>query len=245
MIAMWGSKVHLDANNSIREEKMKKFHITLLLVPLVFIAELSAQVQAAPAVPAASPSTLQQSRLPPIPEGQQTEAQKKASAEFVTIRKAPVFGPFVPMLRSPELMLRVSALGDYLRYRDALPPALNEFIILLVAREWTQEYEWSVHYPAAIKAGLDPEIAKAVAEGRRPAKMSEAEEIVYEFSSELQHHKSVSDATYAKAVAKFGEQGMMDMVGMHGYYTMLAMMINVGRTPVAKGYVPMLAPLPR
>src|ERR1035437_4615912 len=147
---------------------MKKLQFVLLLVSLACGSELFAQTQATQAVPAASPSTLQQDRLPPIPESKQTEAQKKASAEFVTIRKTQVFGPFVPLLRSPELMLRASAMGDYLRYRDALPPKLNEFIILIVARQWTQEYEWSVHYPIAIKAGLDPEIAKALAEGRRP-----------------------------------------------------------------------------
>jgi 4-carboxymuconolactone decarboxylase len=188
---------------------------------------------------------LQQDRLPPIPESKQTEAQKKASAEFVTTRKTPVFGPFATLLRSPELMLRASAVGDYLRYRDSLQPRLNEFIILIVAREWTQEFEWFVHYPIAVKAGLNPEIAKAVSEGRRPAKMSEEEEIVYEFSTELHRNKSVSDATYSRAVAKFGEQGMMDMIGVNGYYTMLAMTLNVGRTPVPKEYAPMLAPLPR
>jgi len=149
------------------------------------------------------------------------------------------------LLRSPELMLRASAMGDYLRYRDSLPPKLNEFIILIVAREWTQEYEWFVHYPIAIKAGLDPEIAKAVAEGRRPAKMPDEEEIVYEFTTELHRNKSVSDATYARTVAKFGEQGMMDMIGMNGYYSMIAMATNVGRTAVPKDYSPMLAPLPR
>jgi len=206
---------------------------------------LFAQTGTTQAVPAASPSTLQQDRLPLIPESKQTEAQKKASAEFVTIRKTQVFGPFVPLLRSPELMLRASAMGDYLRYRDSLPPKLNEFIILIVAREWTQEYEWFVHYPIAMKAGLDPEIAKAVAEGRRPAKMPDEEEIVYEFTTELHRNKSVSDATYARAVAKFGEQGMMDMIGMNGYYTMIAMATNVGRTAVPKDYTPMLAPLPR
>jgi 4-carboxymuconolactone decarboxylase len=224
---------------------MKNFQFAWLLISLACGGELFAQARPAQAVPAASPSTLQQDRLPLIPESKQTEAQKKASAEFVTIRKTPVFGPFVPLLRSPELMLRASAMGDYLRYRDSLPPKLNEFIILIVAREWTQEYEWFVHYPAAMKAGLDPEIAKAVAEGRRPAKMTDDEEIVYEFSTELHRNKSVSDATYARAVAKFGEQGMMDMVGMNGYYTMIAMATNVGRTAVPKDYAPMLAPLPR
>jgi 4-carboxymuconolactone decarboxylase len=223
---------------------MRDLQFALLLVSLV-CGDLLAQSKAAQAAPAASPSTLQQDRLPPIPESEQTEAQKKASAEFVTIRKTQVFGPFVPLLRSPELMLRASAMGDYLRYRDSLQPKLNEFIILIVAREWTQEYEWFTHYPIAIKAGLDPEIAKAVSEGRRPAKMSEEEEIVYEFSTELHRNKSVSDSTYSRAVARFGEQGMMDMLGVNGYYTMLAMTINVGRTPVPKDYAPMLAPMPR
>jgi len=224
---------------------MKTLQIALLLISVACSSELFAQTRAPQAVPAASPSTLQQDRLPLIPESKQTEAQKKASAEFVTIRKKPVFGPFVPLLRSPELMLRASAMGDYLRYRDSLPPKLNEFIILIVAREWTQEYEWFVHYPIAIKAGLDPEIAKAVAEGRRPAKMPDEEEIVYEFTTELHRNKSVSDATYARTVAKFGEQGMMDMIGMNGYYSMIAMATNVGRTAVPKDYSPMLAPLPR
>jgi 4-carboxymuconolactone decarboxylase len=224
---------------------MKTLYFALLLAWLPLVAELFAETGTTKAVPAASPSTLQQDRLPPIPESKQTEAQKKASEEFVTIRKAKVFGPFVPLLRSPELMLRLAAMGEYLRYRTSLPPRLSEFIILMVAREWTQEYEWSVHYPAAMKAGLDPVIAKAIAEGRRPAKMAEDEEIVYEFSTELHRHKSVSDATYARAVAKFGEKGTIDIVGVNGYYTALAMAINVGRTPVAKDWAPMLAPLPR
>lgn len=223
---------------------MKARYFALLLASLCCVTGLFAQNQPAQPVPAASPSTLQQNRLPAIPESQQTEAQKKASAEFVTIRKGPVFGPFVPLLRSPELMLRLAAMGEYLRYRTSLPPRLSEFIILITAREWTQEYEWSVHYPAAMKAGLDPEIARAVAEGRRPAKMAEDEAIVYEFSSELHRNKSVSDVTYARAVAKFGEKGMMDIVGVNGYYSAIAMAINVGRTPTAKDWKPMLVPLP-
>jgi 4-carboxymuconolactone decarboxylase len=223
---------------------MKKIYFVLLLAWLSGCSGLFAQSGPAPAVAAASPSTLQQNRLPAIPESQLTEVQRQASKEFVDIRKGPVFGPFVPLLRSPELMLRLAAMGEYLRYRSSLPPRLSEFIILMAAREWTQEYEWSVHYPFALKAGLDPEILKAVAEGRRPAKMAEDEEIVYEFSTELNRNKSVSDATYARAVAKFGEKGMMDMVGINGYYSSIAMALNVGRTPTAKDWKPMLVPLP-
>ena len=221
---------------------MKKLQFALLLLSLACGSELFAQTQA---VPAASPSTLQQSRLPPIPESKQTEAQKKASAEFATQRKAAISGPFIPLLRSPELMLRAAAVGEYLRYRDALPQKLNEFIILITAREWTQEYEWSAHYPLAIKAGLNPEIALAISQGRRPAKMPEDEELVYEFCMELNRNKSVSDATYARAIARFGEQGVMDMVGVTGYYDLIARVLNVARAPVPKDYTPMLVTLPR
>jgi 4-carboxymuconolactone decarboxylase len=173
-----------------------------------------------------------------------TAEQKKAAEEFLAARNTPVFGPFVPLLRSPEVMLRARAMGDYLRYKSVLPPRLNEFAILITARQWTQQYEWDVHYPIAIKAGLDPEITRAVAEGRRPRRMPEDEEIIYEFCIELHRNQSVSDATYARAIARFGEQGVIDLVGVNGYYTFLAMVLNVARTPTAKNAMP-LNPLPR
>jgi 4-carboxymuconolactone decarboxylase len=178
-------------------------------------------------------------RMPAIPVDKMTPEQKKASEEFLAERKVPVFGPFVPLLRSPEVMQRARAMGDYLRYRSVLPPKLNEFAILITARQWTQQYEWDVHHPIAIKAGLDAEIARAVAEGRRPKNMPEDEEIVYEFCIELHRNQSVSDATYARAVAKFGEQGVIDLVGVNGYYTFLAMALNVARTPTAKNAMPL------
>ncbi|SRR5712692_1779368 len=186
-----------------------------------------------------------QDRMPEIPADKLTEAQKKAANEFAAGRGTPVFGPFVPLLRSPEVMLRAKAMGDYLRFKSALPPKLNEFAILITARQWTQQYEWDVHCPIAIKAGLSPETAKAVAEGRRPAGMSDDEEIVYEFCAELHRNQSVSDATYARALAKFGEQGIIDLVGVNGYYTFLAMVLNVARTSLPKGSAPALGPFPQ
>jgi 4-carboxymuconolactone decarboxylase len=220
--------------------------LRLALAGLLFFGfMLVAQERPVQAAPGWSPSTLQQDRMPPIPENKQTEAQKKVSAEFLARRKTPIFGPFVPLLRSPELALRANAMGEYIRYGDSLPQRLNEFIILITARDYTQEYEWYAHYPPAIKAGLNPEIAKAVAEGRRPAKMPEEEEIVYDFCMELNRNKSVSDATYARAIAKFGDQGVMDMVGVTGWYGFIARVLNVARTPVPKDYTPVLVPLPR
>jgi 4-carboxymuconolactone decarboxylase len=185
-----------------------------------------------------------QDRLPPIPADKQTPEQKKAAAAFKENRKQDVFGPFVPLFRSPEVMLRAMALGDYLRYRTVLPPKLNEFIILITARQWSQQYEWFVHHPIALKEGLSPAIATAVAEGRRPAGMSADEELIYDFCTELFKNQSVSDATYARSVARFGEQGTIDMVGVAAYYTFQSMVLNTARTPIPEG-TPALQRFPR
>ncbi len=193
---------------------------------------MAALTSAALTLPSAG---LAQDRMPPIPADKLTEAQKKASAEFEVGRKLPVFGPFVPLLRSPEFMLAASNMGLYLRYKTSLPLKINEFVILITSREWSQQVEWEIHYPIAVKAGLKKEFADAIGEGRRPEGMPEEEQIAYDFSTELHRNKSVSDATYAKALAKFGEQGVTDMAGTNGYYTLLAMAMNMARTPGAAG----------
>ena len=186
-----------------------------------------------------------QDRLPPMTDAQLTPAQRQAVADFKTARGVEISGPFYPLLRSPELMTRTRAMGDYLRYKSALPPRLSEFVILMTAREWTQQYEWNAHHQIALKAGVSPEVANAIAEGRRPAAMSEEEAILYDFCQELHRNKNVSDATYARAVAKFGEQGVVDTVGITGYYSMLAMVLNTSRTPAGPSSAPPLRPLPR
>jgi 4-carboxymuconolactone decarboxylase len=185
-----------------------------------------------------------QDRMPEIPADKMTEAQKKAAQEFAAGRGTPVFGPFVPLLRSPEVMLRAKAMGDYLRFRNVLPARLSEFVILITARQWTQQYEWDVHYPIAVKAGLNPEIAKALADGHRPAQMPADEELVYDFITELHDTKSVSDSTYARAVSRFGEQGVIDMLGVNGYYTFLAMVMNTTRTALPPDHKPALPAFP-
>jgi 4-carboxymuconolactone decarboxylase len=174
-----------------------------------------------------------QDRMPPIPADKMTAQQKEAAAQFKANRKQDVFGPFVPLLRSPEIMVRTMALGDYVRYKTSLGNPLNEFVILITARHFTQHYEWSVHYPIAVQAGVSPEVAKAIAEGRRPSGMSPDQEIAYDFTSELLQNQSVSDLTYARAVARFGEHGTIEMVAVAGYYTYQSMVLNTARTPVA------------
>ena len=188
---------------------------------------------------------IQPDRLPPIPEAQLTPAQREAVDSFRTARNATVTGPFHPLLRSPELMTRTRAMGDYLRYKSSLPPRYSEFVILLTAREWSQQYEWNAHYPIAIKAGLSPQVAGAIAEGRRPTGMSPEETALFDFCQELHRDKSVSDATYAQAVKLFGEQGVVDAIGISGYYSMLAMVLNTARTPAGESGSPLLRPLRR
>ncbi len=177
---------------------------------------------------------MSQDRMPAIAADNYTEAQKKAADEFLATRKTPVFGPFVPLIRSPEVMLRAKEMGDYLRYKNSLGQKLAEFTILIMAREWMQDYEWYVHHPLAMKAGLKPEIGEAVFEGRRPAGMADDEESLYDFVTELNATKRVSDTTYNRAVKHFKEQGVIDIVGLQGYYTLIAMALNVSRFELPK-----------
>jgi 4-carboxymuconolactone decarboxylase len=190
-------------------------------------------------------SALAQDRMPPIAPDKYSDAQKKAAEEFAGGRGYDVRGPFVPLIRSPEVMLRAKAMGDYLRFKSTIPPRLNEFAILITARQWTQNYEWQAHRPIAEKAGLKPEIAQAVADGRRPTGMAADEEVVFDFCTELHATRSVSDATYKKALETFGEQGIVDLTAVNGYYSFNAMILNVARTALPKGAKAELQPFPR
>jgi 4-carboxymuconolactone decarboxylase len=210
-----------------REVDMIKFALALVF-SLVFC--LSAQAQ---------------ERMGPIPPDKMTDAQKKAAADHAAARGGSLTGPWNVLLRSPELMGRVRGLSDYVRFNGALPPRLSEFVILLTARDWSQPYEWNAHQPLAVKGGLSPEIAKAIADGRRPHGMAEDEEALYDFCTELLQNRSVSDATYARALAKFGERGLLDTIGLMGHYSLIAMVLNTARTPVAPGGPPMLERFPR
>lgn len=185
-----------------------------------------------------------QDRLPPLATETWNEEQKAAAGEFQSGRGYAVSGPFAVMLRSPEVMLRAKAMGDYLRFRNVLPKRVSELVILITARAWTQQYEWAYHHPIALESGLNPEIARAVAEGRRPDGMAEDEAAAYDFSHELHVNRQVSDATYGRALALFGERGVIDLVGINGYYSFLAMMMNVARTAAPAGTVEPLRPFP-
>ncbi len=170
-------------------------------------------------------------RMPAIPDAKLTDEQRAVAAELAAGPRGRVAGPFVPMLRSPEFMRRTQKLGEYLRFNSAIPPRLSEFTILIVAQYWGNLLEWGVHHPIALKAGLKPEVADALAEGRRPEGMAADETVLYDFCQELLRNKAVSDVTYARAVEAFQENGVVDLVGIVGYYGILAMLMNVAHTP--------------
>jgi 4-carboxymuconolactone decarboxylase len=138
-------------------------------------------------------------------------------------------------LRSPELMTRLQRLGEYLRYRNVLGQRLTELAILVTARAWTQQFEWALHVSEARARGIARATIDAIARGRRPARMAEDEAAVHDFVRELHETQRVSDATYARTVAAVGEAGVVDLTAVAGYYTTLAMILNVARTPVPPG----------
>lgn len=183
-------------------------------------------------------------RMPEIPVEKMTDAQKQAVKEISAGPRGEVKGPFVAFLRSPELMRRVQKVGEYIRFVCPIDKRLGEFAAIIGARAWSQQFEWWAHYRQALEAGLKREIADAVAEGRRPAGMAEDEEILYDTLTELINTKGLSDTTYARAVAKFGEEGLIDLVSVVGYYTLLAMVMNVARTGVPTGPALPLPALP-
>jgi 4-carboxymuconolactone decarboxylase len=185
-----------------------------------------------------------QSRMPPLPETEWTEAQRTAATEFREVR-GELSGPWHAILRSPDMLNPARSLSDYLRFNSSLPPRLSEFAILITAREWSAQYEWYAHHPLAMRGGLRPEIAQALADGRRPDGMSADEAAVYDFCVELHRNKSVSDVTYARALEQVGEQGIMDMIGLSGWYTLVSMVLNTARISPPPDATERLEPFPR
>lgn len=158
-------------------------------------------------------------------------------------KPGPLGGPFNVWLRSPGIGDLVQKLGEEIRFRSSLTGKLNELAILITARNWTSQYEWVAHHKLALEGGLDPKIAEDIAQGRRPANMDADETLVYEFSTELQTSQGVSDAMHARAVARFGERGVVDLITVNGFYVLVSMCLNVDRTPLPAGTPLPLPPL--
>jgi len=183
----------------------------------------------------------QEARFKPLGEKDMTDAQRKVYKEIASGPRGGVRGPFNALLRSPELADRAQKIGEYLRFNNSLPERLKEFAILITARHWTAQYEWHAHHALALKAGLNPQLAADLAQGKRPAGMKDDETAVYDFCKELHESKAVSDSAYKAVDDKFGERGVVDLIGVSGYYALVSMVLNVDRHPLPAG-VP--APLP-
>src|SRR5215510_2342277 len=150
-------------------------------------------------------------RLPPLAREQMDAAQRAAADELIAGPRKAVKGPFIALLRSPELLARAQKVGEYLRFHSALPARLGEFATLVVARTWTQQFEWFVHVPLSSMQGTSDATIAALRLGRRPGDMSDDEALVHDFTIELTCHHGVSDDTYARCVERFGEQGTVDL----------------------------------
>jgi len=182
-------------------------------------------------------------RFAPLKPDELSPAQKTWADMIVAPPRNAKFGspPYRAYIRNPELAPRLSALSDYLRWNSSLPPRLSEFAILLTARQWTAQYEWFAHYPLALKAGLDAKILGDVSAGRRPDNMRDDEAALYDFVTALYRDKKVTDPVYKAAVEKFGERGVMDIIGIIGYYDLVSMTLITMQAGAPNDSVP---PLP-
>ena len=187
-------------------------------------------------------------RMPPMTPAQMTPAQKAAAEQFEKERGMPIGGPFVPLSRSPDVLQMATHIGKYLRTQSPVPTRLSELATLITARRWSQNFEWYAHEGIARHAGLGEGVIKAIAEGRHPDSvadgMADDEATVYAFCTETHRNGAVRDATYARAKTLLGEQGVIDLVAICGYYTLLAFAMNIARTPLPEGVTPGLKPFP-
>lgn len=184
-----------------------------------------------------------QDRMPPLTPESWSEEQRRYAQPIIDGPRGALISPFVPLLRSPELMDHTQRLGEYLRFRSAIGLRLTELAILVTARQWTQQVEWAIHAPIALREGISQTTVDAVAQGRRPDAMPEDEAVVHDFCIELHQQRQVSDATWARAQQLFGDKGVMDLIGINGYYSLLSMVMNAARTTVPASTAQPLTPL--
>ena len=174
-------------------------------------------------------------RLPPIDPALWRDDQRRCAEEIINGPRGALLSPFVPLLRSPELCTHAQRMGEYLRYRSAIGLRLSELAILVTASFWEQQVEWAIHAPIAVREGIAATAVGAIAERRQPAFTRADEQTVYEVSRQLLDNKHVDDATWAAACAQLGEQGVVDLTGIVGYYTMLSIVMNGAQTPPPRG----------
>jgi len=182
-------------------------------------------------------------RFQPLTYDSMTVEQKKLVESIFAGPRTSLDGPFNVLLRSPEMGDLAQKLGAYARFHSSLPPRLSELAILITARSWTAQFEWQAHHKNALTAGLSPTIIDSIAAGKRPVSMQPDEEAVYNLCTEVLTTKHASDAAFQTAKEKFGERGVVDILGIVGYYQFVSLLLNVDQYPLADGATPELKPL--
>lgn len=168
----------------------------------------------------------------PLPALDALDAAQRAAAEaLIAGPRKGVKGPFIPLLRSPRLLDSLAKTGETLRFGSVLPQRVNEFVTLIVARHTSNQFEWAIHHPLALAAGTARETLDDLAVGRWPCAMSADESAAWDFTREVLDHHGVCDATYADALGRWGEQGVVELTALIGYFTCVCWVMNVARTP--------------
>jgi 4-carboxymuconolactone decarboxylase len=198
-----------------------------------------AQAQA----PATRDLNLRGDRFKPLSYDQLTPEQKTLVEHLYAGERGGMNGPFNVLLRSPEIGDAAQKLGAQLRFHSSLKPRQRELAIIMTARAWTAQYEWTAHSRLALQAGISKAAVDAIATGKRPAGLQADEQVVYNFCDELLKTHQVSDAAFHAAVEKLGERGVVDMTALVGYYHLVSMILNIDRYPLADGATPELKPL--
>jgi 4-carboxymuconolactone decarboxylase len=178
-------------------------------------------------------------RFKPLSLDEMTPDQRRMAENLLSGPRKGMRGPFSALLYSPEIGDLAQKLGAGVRFSNSLPEKLKELAILLVGRFWTAQFEWYAHRRLALEAGLDPAIADAIADGKRPAKMSDDEAAIYAFCTELLDTREVSDAAFAGVKDRFGEKGVVDLICTMGYYGLVSMTLNVNRYPLPADATPL------
>lgn len=184
--------------------------------------------------------TLRGDRFKPLTWDEMTPEQKTMTEHVLAGKRGSMNGPYNVLLRDPQMGDVAQQFGAYTRFDSSIPHKLNELAILMTARFWNSQYEWYAHHKYGLQAGLSPALIDAVAAGKRPGEMDPDEQAVYAFCHELLETRQVSDPAFAAVKTRFGERGVVDLIGVMGYYHIVSMALNVDRYPLPDGATPEL-----
>jgi 4-carboxymuconolactone decarboxylase len=218
---------------------------TVLVAGVIGLVGVAIAQNPGTSAPPPDPNTVKLvgNRFAPLTYKSMTPPQKKMFESLISGERRGAAGPFNVLLRSPEMGDLAQQFGASMRFHSSMPPKLNEFAIIITARHWTSHYEWYAHRRAAANAGLNESIIQAIATGKRPTGMAADEETVYNFCTELLTTKQVSDKTFEATKARFGERGVVDLIGVTGYYQLVSMLLNTDKYPLPDGAAMELKPL--